>query len=174
MFNPLTVLIIDDCLADREWIEEGLQSSVGFLCKGVGSMKEGLAALKADRYDVILLDLRLPDINGEPLKAFFDIQNMQPDRTVPIIVVSGYDDDDLALQVIRGGAQDYFPKDSLLPDTKWLKRAILRSYMRNEYIKSLIERLDDCKPYNPSKGLELISRLKDQLQDIERQNEETQ
>lgn len=72
----------------------------------VQSMAEALMELKANPHDVILVDLSLPDVSGmDTLKA------LNPKSAgIPIIVLSGYDDESISLQALRTGAQDYLVK----------------------------------------------------------------
>jgi DNA-binding response OmpR family regulator len=67
---------------------------------------------KADagrNFDVILLDLRLPDSMG--LETVLQFRQAVPD--VPVVVITAIDDEDLALASIRAGVQDYLTKDDI-------------------------------------------------------------
>src|SRR5690349_14721789 len=69
----------------------------------VSTLDEGLAALRKGKFDVVLTDLGLPDSQG--LATFRAIGQMYPDA--PIVVLSGLDDESIALQALREGAHDY-------------------------------------------------------------------
>ncbi len=74
--------------------------------------------LSNDRFDVVLLDLSLPDSFG--LETLKKLQALAPD--IPVVVLTGADDRDLALQAMAIGAQDYLVKDQL--SAPLLERAI--------------------------------------------------
>lgn len=72
----------------------------------VGSLREALALLERGGIDVVLLDLGLPDSQGlETLRAVITRH-----REVPVVVLTGNDDEDLAIAAARMGAQDYVIK----------------------------------------------------------------
>ena len=63
-------------------------------------------------FDVILLDLGLPDSAG--YETFSGIHQQAP--KIPIVVLSGLEDEELAMRTVREGAQDYLVKDKLIGD----------------------------------------------------------
>lgn len=69
--------------------------------------------LTEGRFDVILLDLGLPDCSG--LEAFARVHEAAP--AVPVIILSGQDDEKLALRVVRVGAEDCLMKSSIDPES---------------------------------------------------------
>ena len=73
---------------------------------GVGSLTEALAHLEANKVDLILTDLSLPDAKG--METLHKLSPKAPG--VPIIVLSGYDDEKTSLDALRAGAQDYLVK----------------------------------------------------------------
>ena len=72
-------------------------------------LSSGIALLKNENFDAVLLDLSLPD--ASQLKAFFKINSLFP--RIPIIVLTGLDDETLAIKAVRSGAQDYFVKGTV-------------------------------------------------------------
>tara|TARA_R110000782_G_scaffold263725_1_gene356515 strand:- start:686 stop:2413 length:1728 start_codon:yes stop_codon:yes gene_type:complete len=70
------------------------------------TLKGGLAQLAVNKFDVVLTDLNLDDADG--VNTISRIQEQEP--SVPIIVISGQDSEELALQVVQKGAQDYLVK----------------------------------------------------------------
>ena len=76
--------------------------------------------------DVVLLDLMLPDCRG--IRTFERLG--EEFQQLPIVVLSGNDDEETALQTVRRGAQDYITKRQLDPDN--LGRAILYAYERKQ------------------------------------------
>jgi signal transduction histidine kinase len=85
------------------------------------------------RFDLVLLDLSLPDSIGlETLKEF---RAAIPD--IPVVVLTGLDDEDLALQALAEGAQDYLVKDQIT--IQRLVRAIRYAIERSEILNQLLE-----------------------------------
>lgn len=89
-------------------------------------MQSGLERLGDGDIDVVLLDLMLPDSEG--LSSFLSVHKAFP--TVPIIILTAVDDDDLAAQAISWGAQDYLTKGSF--DRELLVKCICYAISRNK------------------------------------------
>ena len=89
-------------------------------------LSEGLKNLKGKNFDIILLDLTLPDSDREStLKSVLNIA-----KEIPIIILTGLDDKELALQSLQMGVQDYLVKNDL--NEKRLTRAILYGIERHK------------------------------------------
>ncbi len=97
------------------------------------SLGEGLEKIIEGEYDILLLDLNLPDSRG--ISTFKKVHTALPDT--PIIVLTGLDDENLALQALQDGAQDYLIKGSV--DTQLLARAIQYSIERQQVMRDLQE-----------------------------------
>ena len=78
----------------------------------------GMQKMDHEEFDVILLDLNLPDSHG--YETFANVHSHKPD--IPIVVMSSEDDTALAVRTVREGAQDYLVKGE--PNLKPLTRAI--------------------------------------------------
>jgi CheY-like chemotaxis protein len=107
--NPdLKILLIEDNPADADLLQKILTEamSVSFELAQVSCLSAGLARLEAEPFQLILLDLALPDSSG--MEAIARARAHAPD--VPIIVLTGLDDEALALRAVREGAQDYLVK----------------------------------------------------------------
>jgi two-component system cell cycle sensor histidine kinase/response regulator CckA len=102
------VLLVEDNPGDARLIFEMLNEvDLGmFEVEGVDHLSVALARLEHAGIDVVLLDLGLPDSQG--LDTFLRTQNGAPHE--PIVVISGLDDERLALDAVRAGAQDYLVK----------------------------------------------------------------
>jgi DNA-binding response OmpR family regulator len=72
-------------------------------------LSTGLERLRESSVDIILLDLTLPDSAG--LDTFHKVHAQAGD--IPIVILSGIDDEELAVRAVRGGAQDYLLKGDL-------------------------------------------------------------
>src|SRR4030088_415232 len=90
-------------------------------------LAQGLEQLSAGEMALVILDLSLPDSHG--LETFTKVYAHAP--AVPIIVLTGHDDDSLALSAVKGGAQDYLVKSRL--DRELLLRSMHYSIERQRY-----------------------------------------
>jgi len=106
--KPISVLLIEDNPDDAVLIQLYLSSAlkVAYEVKHVDRLSKGLECLKSGGFDVVLLDLGLPD--GQGLITFESTHAHAPG--VPIIVLTGNDDDDFAIEAVQKGAQDYLVK----------------------------------------------------------------
>lgn len=104
----MRILLVEDNPVDHMFVVQSLQQVEGFdyQLTRVGSLKEALVQLDAWAFDVILLDLWLPDSEG--LETCHRIVSANQD--VPVVVMTGVDDRTLATEAIRSGAQDYLVK----------------------------------------------------------------
>jgi PAS domain S-box-containing protein len=107
----LRVLLIEDHPGDvrliREMLAEATDAVFDMAC--VGSLTEGLERLGNAAFDVILLDLSLPDSQG--LETFQRLYGRLSE--VPIVVLSGLDDELVAMAAVQAGAQDYLVKGQI-------------------------------------------------------------
>ena len=119
--NPVTtVLLIEDNNGDARLLREMLREGGAYNTKltHVASMSDAETQLAIPVVDVILLDLGLPDAQG--LGAVRRAHAAAP--KIPLVVLTGLDDDAIALQALQEGAQDYLVKGQL--DTRGLLRAL--------------------------------------------------
>ena len=120
--SSIRVLLIEDNPGDARLIREYLSDPAGasFELEQAATLAEGAARLGRGGIDIVLLDLSLPD---SPMPETF-LQVHQCDPQVPIIVMSGLDDEQFAVQTVQEGAQDYLVKGHV--DTRLLVHAIDR------------------------------------------------
>ncbi|GFK95200.1 Transcriptional regulatory protein ZraR [Fundidesulfovibrio magnetotacticus] len=104
-----SVLIIDDDLPIREALSRVVES-LGLNAEESPSLREGLRKARSGNYDVVLLDVRLPDGNG--LDAIGELQSAQ--SRPEVIVITGWGDPDGAEAAMRRGAWDYIEKPPTL------------------------------------------------------------
>ena len=115
----MNVLLVEDNLVDARMISAMLRAPAGAIhCRHVTRLAEALHHLKTDPLDVILLDLNLDDSSG--YETFYRIRHAAP--RAALLVLSGSDDEELAIRTVREGAQDYLVKGSF--DGRLLLRAI--------------------------------------------------
>jgi len=111
MNEKLRILIVEDNPADADFIHEMLPQAgpLNFQVESVQRLSEALARLAGGGFDLVLLDLGLPDSQG--LQTFYTLQKAAPD--VPVVVLTGNDDQDLAVAAMREGAQDFLVKGQI-------------------------------------------------------------
>lgn len=114
------VLLVEDNPGDSLLIREELLEAFGpeLEVTAVETCRRALDALRSRDFQVVLLDLSLPDSRG--LDTVEAVRRQAPD--VPIVVFSGDEDQETALQALRVGAQDYLVKGKA--DTNLLMRAL--------------------------------------------------
>jgi len=102
------ILVIEDDRGYRELVQEWLRLEYGpdLECQVFGSLEEARTRLFEGWADCVLLDLTLPDAQG--LEAVIGAGKAAPQ--VPLVVLSGHDDEALALRAVKSGAQDYLIK----------------------------------------------------------------
>jgi DNA-binding NtrC family response regulator len=100
-----SILVIDDEAEIREGLEL-LLSSEGYTVTSAETGEAGLSRLEQEPYDLLLLDVSLPDRNG--LDLLRDIR--QRDPHLPIVLITAYGSIDMARQAFKSGAQDYITK----------------------------------------------------------------
>src|SRR6185437_10840267 len=130
---PHSVLLIEDNPGDARLIREMLfeDSAGAFDLRSVARLSQGLEALSRESASLVLLDLTLPDSSG--IETFSKVYAQAPD--VPIIVLSGNDDQQLALYAVKSGAQDYLVKGKI--DRELLLKAMQYSIERKRYQQEL-------------------------------------
>jgi len=109
--SSLKVLLIEDNPGDARLIRETLKkaNTVRYEMEWVDRLSPGLMQLDRTTIDVVLLDLSLPDSHGlETLE-----RTRSQSKEVPIVVLTGLDDEELAIHALRHGAQDYLNKNDV-------------------------------------------------------------
>ncbi|SHN26873.1 PAS domain S-box-containing protein [Cyclobacterium lianum] len=127
------ILVVEDNEGDYVLVSEALEEKFPTsTIEWVSTFKDAVAKGPSD-YDVILLDLSLPDKSGEPLiKEMLSLASR-----VPIVVLTGYADRSFAVKSIHLGMSDYMIKDELHPDI--LSRSIIYSIERKKVFNRLEE-----------------------------------
>ncbi|MBI5488743.1 MAG: response regulator [Deltaproteobacteria bacterium] len=122
----IRVLLVESNPTDSDALQEMLAASRGVEChiERIATLAQCLARLDAQAFDVLLLDLDLPD--GRGLNALTKVQVRAP--SAPIVVLLGEDDFELSVRAIRTGAQDSLVKAHL--DGRQLLRALRHAIAR--------------------------------------------
>ena len=146
---PINVLHIEDNPGDALLLRELLRAAdaTGFELAHADRLSSGLAKLDAQLFDIVLLDMSLPDSSG--IDTFNRVREKWPH--IPVIVLSGLDDEAAAMKTVHAGAQDYLCKDELNERmlTRCIRYAIERhradERLENErrLLRSLIDSLPD-------------------------------
>lgn len=154
--NPGDARLIEEMLRDAETLLERVDlgsSTAGSLrIHSEQSLQAGISRLNRVDVDVVLLDLGLPDSTGmETLTSVIDVA----DR-VPVIVLTGLQDERVGIEAIKHGAQDYLVKDEV--SSELLVRSIHHAIERNR------QELDRTRRH---RQLEALNRLTRELMDAE-------
>src|SRR5712671_5191315 len=126
------VLLIEDNPGDADLIRLRLvegQSTVKVDC--VNRLSDGLASMTKDTPSLVLLDLNLPDSHGA--ETFRRVMHHAPNT--PVVVLSGQDDEALAIKAVHHGVQDYLIKGDVT--SKQLERAIRYAVERQALLRTL-------------------------------------
>ncbi len=126
------ILVIDDELANREILSRQLERQ-GHSVRAVASAREAFEAFKHERFDLVLLDILMPDTNG--IEVLARIKEDPAMRDMPVVMVSGLRETDAIVKCIAAGAEDYLPKpinpvllharvDACLERLRWREREI--------------------------------------------------
>ncbi|MGK7931630.1 MAG: ATP-binding protein [Microcystaceae cyanobacterium] len=152
----IQVLLIEDNLAEARLIREILKSSQRqkFRLTHCQRLSDALEKLKAEFFDIILLDLTLPDSYG--LRSLHPLLAIAPH--IPIVVLTNTNDDDLALEAVRQGAQDYLLKRKVQFDT--LVRSVCYAIERKQADEELREM-----------NLQLQQRIQQRNEELEKAKE---
>ena len=132
--QPINILLIEDTPSDAA-LAKRLLNSISFVSsvEWAQSIAEAIDLIQQERFDLILTDLGLPDSNGiETVVRLREINNR-----LPLIALTGQDDDDLGMSVIRKGANDFIPKNMVSKPI--ILRAIIHTIERHRMTKNLKE-----------------------------------
>jgi signal transduction histidine kinase len=124
--NPTDVRLIEEYLIDSQWEQK---SAGGPEVIHASSLSEGIEA-QSEKIDLVLLDLNLPDSAG-----IETVQSMlAASETVPLVVLTGMNDQRLGVKAVEEGAQDYLVKDEVSPELlqRTIRYAIERASQERE------------------------------------------
>ncbi|MBI5536715.1 MAG: PAS domain S-box protein [Deltaproteobacteria bacterium] len=106
MGDTLRILIVEDNLTDVDLIRESLVESRDFEVSCTSRLSDALALLRDEGVDLMLLDPGLPDSQG--LRTYIQVRDEAPD--LPVVLLTGAQDHEMAIAAIKEGAQDFVVK----------------------------------------------------------------
>jgi phosphoserine phosphatase RsbU/P len=141
--KPIRVLLVEDDPEDARLFQSMLahEAKDEFQLSRVGRLAAALENLMAQEYDLVLSDLGLPDSQGLP--TFWSLKARAP--KLPIVVLSGLEDEEFAVKAVHEGAQDYLVKSHVNGPllARSLRYAIERKRIESERDR-LIQELQDA------------------------------
>lgn len=155
--NSVKILLIEDNLAEARLLQEYLKVAKfqQFRLVGVQRLAKAIEELDKDRtalhhFNVILLDLTLPDSQG--LSSLEPLMRQAPH--LPIVVLTNTNDDELAIEAVRLGAQDYLVKRHVTPEL--LARSLCYAIERKQAVETLRKMNESLALENQKRMTELL------------------
>lgn len=139
MSGNVRILIADDEFSLRLVLRTAM-NKVGYEVDTAQNGKEALHMAKENYYDVVILDIRMPEIDG--LQAFYEIHKVKPN--LPIILMTAFGSSEIAVDAMKQGAYDYILKPFNLEEIKIIvNRAIRMQQLTREvvYLKQEVKEI---------------------------------
>ncbi len=138
----MDILLVDDDQVDRTAITRTLKkSNLNVNIEEAVTVDQGLELYAKHAFDIILLDYSMPARDG--IEMILDIRNESKGSSTAIVMMSTFEDESIALECIKAGAQDFLIKSDI--SEKKLRRAILHSTTRHELEVKLFETYQQVK-----------------------------
>jgi DNA-binding NtrC family response regulator len=141
------ILIIDDEESIRDGCSQAL-SRRGFVVESTGSAPQGLEKALKDLHDLILLDLRMPELDGMEILGRL---KGEAGVSARVIIISGYGDIPLAVEAMRQGASDF----------------LMKPYSPTELLAAVERALKDREVERPEGGIPLLVGGSDYMKELE-------
>jgi signal transduction histidine kinase len=163
----IKVLLIEDSAFDTKLIRDLCRESCSNQLEldQRENLSEGFKALEQNHFDLILLDLTLPEAEG--LETLSKVNARYP--RIPIIVLTRTDDETLAVKSVSMGAQDYLIKGQV--NGSILKRSIRYGIERKQMEEELRRHRENLEELVASRTVELIESNKQLMQEISKRNQ---
>lgn len=162
--TKIKALLVEDNPGDAFLLQEKLADvpKIRFKLTHVKRLASAIEYLKQEFFDIILLDLSLPDSQG--LETFLTLEKIVP--SLPIILLTGLNDESLALEAVREGAQDYLIKERTTTDV--LIRSVNYAIERMRHLEKIYQSEERLQKVNQ----ELEERVQNRTFELESQNQE--
>jgi signal transduction histidine kinase len=156
--SPVKVLLVEDNPGDARLTMEALKEAGAhrFAVTHVERLTDAQTRLREAPFDLVLLDLSLPDAKG--LSTVRRIEAADP--SIPIVVLSGFDNETMALEAVQAGAQDYLVKGESSGET--IARAIRYAIERKRGEKLLFEAKEKAESASKAKS-EFLATMSHEL-----------
>ncbi len=132
-----SILVVDDEAGVRASLT-GILGDEGYLVDAVESGEASLLALEARRYDLLLLDVWLPKMDG--IETLSRVRTLDPE--LPVVVISGHGSIETAVKAVRMGARDFVEKPLSLEKTLLAVKNALRQQRLETENRALKERIE--------------------------------
>ncbi len=170
--EPIKLLLIEDNPDDIFIIKRLLNKWPEFALQTADQLAAGLDLLTRSKVELILLDLNLPDSHG--LATLSQVKDQAP--TIPIVVFTGFNDENTGFEAVQNGAQDYLVKGEV--DGNLLARAIRYAIQRKHIEEELrdhrarleelvAERTAELRQINQQLQQEIVERKRAEKQALE-------
>ena len=114
MTDPYNILVVDDDEVDRMAVGRALKKAgVPMKLAEAGDSASAIATLQQNMFDCVFLDYRLPDQDGLELIKHLQLIGLK----VPLVVLTGQGDEQIAVEMMKAGASDYLSKSRVSPET---------------------------------------------------------
>jgi diguanylate cyclase (GGDEF)-like protein len=145
----IKLLLIEDNPADSRLLKELLNEAVPdkYIITAAYNIDEAMKLLQKSDFDIVITDLNLPDTDGLDVIPYIQAIN----SNIPIVVLSGQSDENLALQIVQMGAQDYLVKGQG------------DGYLMNRVIDYSIERKKDLQQLSHLANYDSLTGLANRL-----------
>lgn len=139
--SSLVILIVDDSPEDRELYRRYLNRdrSYNYTLLEASLGQEGLELWHRHKPDAVILDYRLPDLDGLEFLAQLPSSTSQP--CLPVVVLTGQGNESIAVQAIKAGAQNYLVKEQITPEgLHWAVMGAIKTVQLHTQLQQQIDR----------------------------------
>jgi two-component system invasion response regulator UvrY len=141
------ILLVDDHNIVRQGLRNLIELETDLQVTGEASSGiEALKMVRGNSYDIVVLDISMPDKNG--VDTLHDLKHIAPD--LPVLILSGYAEQQYALNLIRSGCKGYLSKDA---DSDEIIKAIRSIANGKRYISAELAELMSNELSHPSEKL---------------------
>lgn len=156
------ILVVDDSPIDRRLAGSVVEKHLGRRVVYAGNGREALAALAREKFGAVLTDMQMPEMDGLQL-----VEEMRADfADVPVILMTAYGSEELAIQALQSGASHYVPKKQLNRDLAKTLGSVLTSAAANRNQREVFNCLTDLElrfalPSDPALVPPLVATLQE-------------